>query len=70
MKQALIVIDVQESFRQRPYWRGDELPAFLKNVQSLIDQANAPDARNSWRNVIFYVLVDFRNGKIIRFHCN
>lgn len=41
MKQALIVIDVQESFRQRPYWRGDELPAFLKNVQSLIDQANS-----------------------------
>jgi len=41
VKQALIVIDVQESFRKRPYWRGDELPAFLKNVQSLIDQANA-----------------------------
>jgi nicotinamidase-related amidase len=41
MKQALIVIDVQESFRKRPYWRPDELPAFLKNVQSLIDQAVA-----------------------------
>ena len=41
MKQALIVVDVQESFRKRPYWRGDELPAFLKNVQSLIDQASA-----------------------------
>jgi nicotinamidase-related amidase len=41
MKQALIVIDVQESFRQRPYWRDDELPAFLKNVQSLIDTAAA-----------------------------
>ena len=41
MKQALIVIDVQESFRKRPYWRGEELPAFLKNVQSLIDRANA-----------------------------
>ena len=39
MKQALIVIDVQESFRKRPYWRGDELPAFLANVQSLIDLA-------------------------------
>ena len=39
MKQALIVVDVQESFRKRPYWRGDELPAFLKNVQSLIDRA-------------------------------
>src|ERR1700730_17794748 len=41
MKQALIVIDVQESFRKRPYWRGEELPAFLANVQSLIDLARA-----------------------------
>jgi len=41
MKQALIVVDVQESFRQRPYWRGNELPAFLKNVQSLIDLSQA-----------------------------
>jgi nicotinamidase-related amidase len=39
MNQALIVVDVQESFRRRPYWRGDELPAFLRNVQSLIDLA-------------------------------
>ena len=37
MKQALIVIDVQESFRQRPCWHGNELPAFLRNVHSLID---------------------------------
>jgi nicotinamidase-related amidase len=37
MKQALLVIDVQESFRRRPYFRADELPAFLANVQSLID---------------------------------
>ena len=41
MKQALIVVDVQESFRKRPYWKGDDLPAFLKNVQSLIDLASA-----------------------------
>ena len=41
MKQALLVIDVQESFRHRPYWRGDELPSFLKNVQALVDQASA-----------------------------
>ena len=39
MKQALIVIDIQESFRQRPYFRAEELPAFLANVQSLIDRA-------------------------------
>jgi nicotinamidase-related amidase len=41
MNQALIVIDVQESFRHRPYWQASELPAFLKNVQSLIDSARA-----------------------------
>ena len=39
MKQALLVIDVQESFRRRPYFRPEELPAFLANVQSLIDRA-------------------------------
>jgi nicotinamidase-related amidase len=39
MKQALIVIDVQESFRHRPYFRAEELPAFLTNVQSLIDRS-------------------------------
>ncbi|HZO24227.1 MAG TPA: isochorismatase family cysteine hydrolase [Steroidobacteraceae bacterium] len=37
MKTALIVIDVQESFRHRPYWRTEELPSFIANVQSLID---------------------------------
>ena len=37
MKQALLVIDVQESFRQRPYFRAEELPAFLANLQSLVD---------------------------------
>jgi nicotinamidase-related amidase len=39
MQQALIVIDVQESFRKRPYWRADELPAFARNIQSLSDCA-------------------------------
>src|SRR5262249_1575767 len=34
---ALLVIDVQESFRARPYWRAEEVPGFLDNVQSLID---------------------------------
>jgi nicotinamidase-related amidase len=41
MKQALILIDVQESFRQRPYFRQQDLPAFLENVQSLIDRCQA-----------------------------
>ena len=38
---ALLVIDVQESFRHRPYWREDDLPAFTKNLQMLIDGAAA-----------------------------
>jgi nicotinamidase-related amidase len=41
MKQALLVIDVQESFRHRPYWREDELPVFLGNVRSLAERARA-----------------------------
>jgi nicotinamidase-related amidase len=41
MKAALIVIDVQESFRSRPYWQADELPQFVANTQSLIDRCCA-----------------------------
>jgi nicotinamidase-related amidase len=40
-RQALIVIDVQESFRHRPYWTEDELPAFLAKLRSLIGRAHA-----------------------------
>jgi len=36
---ALIVVDVQESFRQRPYWSNDDAPAFLARQQALIDGA-------------------------------
>ena len=38
---ALLVIDVQESFRQRPYWQADELPEFVDRLQALIDGAKA-----------------------------
>jgi nicotinamidase-related amidase len=38
---ALIVIDVQESFRHRPYWRDDDTAAFVGNLQKLIDGAKA-----------------------------
>ena len=38
---ALIVIDVQESFRQAPYWDASELPAYLSRQQALIDGAKA-----------------------------
>lgn len=37
MKSALLVIDVQESFRQRPYWQDRDLQPFLSNVQALAD---------------------------------
>ena len=35
--KALIVIDVQESFRQMPYWSGTDLAAYLQKQQALID---------------------------------
>jgi nicotinamidase-related amidase len=35
---VLLVIDVQESFRRRPYWQVDDLPAFFASTQSLIDR--------------------------------
>jgi nicotinamidase-related amidase len=41
MKQALIVVDVQESFRRRPYFREQDLPPFLRNVQSLIERCQS-----------------------------
>lgn len=33
---ALVVIDVQESFRHRPYWSDRELPRFVDRLQALI----------------------------------
>jgi len=39
MKTALLVIDVQQSFQQRPYWREDDVRPFLARTQSLIDRA-------------------------------
>ena len=41
MRQALLVIDVQESFRQRPYFEERELPSFLSRLQSLIERCQA-----------------------------
>ena len=34
---ALLVIDVQESFRQRPYFRADDLPAYFAAQNLLIE---------------------------------
>jgi nicotinamidase-related amidase len=36
---ALIVVDAQESFRHRPYFRADRLDAYLERQQALIDGA-------------------------------
>jgi nicotinamidase-related amidase len=43
MKSALIVVDVQQSFEHRPYWRPDGVDAFLARLQKLIDGAKARD---------------------------
>jgi nicotinamidase-related amidase len=42
---ALIVIDAQESFRHRPYFRADQLDAYLERQQALIDGAKRIGAR-------------------------
>ena len=41
-KTALLVIDVQESFQHRPYWRNDDLPVVLE-LQGLVDGAKVRD---------------------------
>jgi nicotinamidase-related amidase len=41
MKTALLVIDVQQSFQQRHYWREDDVRPFVSRVQQLIDRAAA-----------------------------
>lgn len=38
---ALLVIDVQESFRHRPYWRDEDVVDFISRQQALIDGARA-----------------------------
>ena len=40
-RTVLLVIDVQESFRQRPYWQPVEAAAFIANTQALIDRCRA-----------------------------
>lgn len=40
MKSALLVIDAQQSFTRRPYWDEAELPAFVRNLQLLVNRAH------------------------------
>lgn len=37
---ALLIIDVQESFRHQPYYRDEEVTAYIERQQALIDGAN------------------------------
>jgi len=37
VKTALLLIDVQESFRQRPYYREEPAKSFLARINSLVD---------------------------------
>jgi nicotinamidase-related amidase len=41
MNRALIVIDVQESFRQRPSWQTVSSPELVKQVSRLVEYARA-----------------------------
>ncbi|MEO8153727.1 MAG: isochorismatase family protein [Rhizobacter sp.] len=41
MNTALILIDVQQSFRHSPYWSDRELPAFLSHTNALVDGATS-----------------------------
>jgi len=38
---ALLVVDVQESFRHRPYWCESDVPFFVERLQALIDGAQS-----------------------------
>jgi nicotinamidase-related amidase len=38
---ALLVVDVQESFRHRPYWRDSDVPSFVNCLRSLIAGAQS-----------------------------
>jgi hypothetical protein len=36
---ALLVVDVEEPFRHRSYWRDSDVPSFVECLRSLIDGA-------------------------------
>src|SRR3954447_27032941 len=38
---ALLVIDAQESFRHRPYWISEDVPAVTARLQAMADGARA-----------------------------
>ena len=48
MNRALIVIDLQESFRQRPLWEASSNPQLIEQVNRLVDAARAHDDLVVW----------------------
>ncbi len=48
MSRALIVIDVQESFRARPMWQTLDNPSLIDNVQRLVAAARSAGDRVVW----------------------
>jgi nicotinamidase-related amidase len=48
MTRALLVIDVQESFRQRPLWKAISNPRIADDVARLVDGARAGDDLVGW----------------------
>jgi nicotinamidase-related amidase len=40
-RTALLVVDVQESFRHRPYWDDKNVPVFAERLQKLMDGAKS-----------------------------
>jgi nicotinamidase-related amidase len=48
MQNALIVIDMQESFRVRPLWKTLHNPSLLTNVRRLVDAARAGGDQVIW----------------------
>ena len=41
VETALLVIDVQESFRHRPYWSDSDVSCFIEHLETLIDGAKS-----------------------------
>lgn len=48
MTNALVVIDVQESFRAQPLWATNSNPDVIKNVGRLVDAARAAGDQVIW----------------------
>lgn len=66
-RMALVVIDVQESFRARPLWRTLDNPDLIGNVRRLVDAARATGELVVWVLHAEYGsggLFDPANGKV------